>query len=119
MNQCDQAHETRDEIRKLPVGGGGNVLFCKACFLEEMKDERWADVAKPHWEDLEVYQSRLLQWSAVVQETSTRCRQYTVLAATQGEAVQLMEAGETHREDDLKDKGEILDRTLVGGIRTS
>jgi len=58
-----------------------------------------------------------MKWTAVVQETVTRCRQYTVEADTQHEATLAMEAGNTTEEHDLADNGEVIDRTMVGGIR--
>jgi hypothetical protein len=64
MNTCDQGHDTKEEIRSLPIGGSGNVLLCKKHFLLEMKYRRemvadgvWTaeNTDFPEWESLKIY----------------------------------------------------------------
>ena len=62
MNTCDYDHETRDEIRKLPLGGHGNILCCRRhyeleiAFRRVRAHETGADVWQfPAWGDLDVY----------------------------------------------------------------
>lgn len=65
MNTCDYDHQTKNEIRVLPIGGSGNILCCHRHYLEEMKarfewiteDGREFDI--PTWESLEVYAEAL------------------------------------------------------------
>lgn len=61
---CDGSHckESNGEVRILPYGGGGNIICCHACYLNEMKYRRGRnrDLGReafelPTWEDLEVY----------------------------------------------------------------
>lgn len=63
MNTCDYDHDTKHEIRRLPlsVEQSSAVLVCRKHYLEEMKarfewiteDNRQFDI--PTWESLEVY----------------------------------------------------------------
>lgn len=64
LNHCDVGHTTGNEIRKLPTGGGGNILVCRSHFLVEMEFRKnmiakgyttWGRCEIPAWEQLEVY----------------------------------------------------------------
>ena len=64
-SMCDGSHcKCSDgEVRLLPYGGGGNMIYCHACYLHEMsyRRQRNRDLGDPNafqlpkWEDLEVY----------------------------------------------------------------
>ena len=61
VNYCDHDHETRDEIRKLPTGGGANALLCRKHFGQQMAFRRAEDIRlgripeqQPTWNELEV-----------------------------------------------------------------
>lgn len=64
MNNCDGDHETKGEIRRLPISGGANALVCKACFERELIWRRdrndslsfTSRFSLPMWEELEVVQ---------------------------------------------------------------
>jgi hypothetical protein len=68
MNTCDHGHDTKDEIRSLPISeGGGNALLCKKHFLAEMKYRRemvadgvWTNENTdfPTWESLKIYSEK-------------------------------------------------------------
>lgn len=62
---CDGAHCSQPHgiIKKLPLGGGANLLLCRSCFDNEMRyrKQRALDTKAPenwkilNWEDLEIY----------------------------------------------------------------
>jgi hypothetical protein len=63
QNVCDWSHDTRGEIRRLPTGGGANLL-CHKHYLQEMTYRRemvnngtWNkdDTMFPSWDSLEIY----------------------------------------------------------------
>lgn len=69
VNHCDHGHETRGEIRRLPISGRGMnqsaVLVCYTHFREEIayRNERARQTGRdkwefPEWTDLEVDQPR-------------------------------------------------------------
>jgi len=49
---CDWGHEC-EEARLLPIGGGGNLILCKAHFIREMFS-RGAE-KREEWEALKIY----------------------------------------------------------------
>ena len=51
---CDHGHAAR-EVRRLPVGGDGAVLVCRAHYLREAVSQRCQGVKPPAWQELEVY----------------------------------------------------------------
>mgnify|MGYP001617986761 CR=1 FL=1 len=60
MNQCDQGHETKEEIRSLPIGGQGNILVCKEHYRKEIEFRKYRILEGvpfdlPKWEALKVY----------------------------------------------------------------
>lgn len=67
MNLCDYDHETKNEIRRLPlsVEDSSAVLVCHKHYLKEMRaryewiteDNRPFDL--PTWESLEIYSEAL------------------------------------------------------------
>lgn len=61
-NNCDGGHciSTQGQVRVLPIGGGGNLILCQACFNYEIawrKDQirSGRDFDTPSWDSLEVY----------------------------------------------------------------
>jgi hypothetical protein len=62
---CDGGQCTRPsgQVRKLPTGGGSNLILCRSCFVHEInyRRERNAELDKdvqfslPSWDELEVY----------------------------------------------------------------
>jgi hypothetical protein len=63
MNTCDHDHQTPEEIRRLPIGGGAAVLVCYRHYQKEMahRTERAKETGKDKWEwptwgDLEIDQ---------------------------------------------------------------
>ena len=61
MNHCDHDHETRDTIRRLPIGGGAAVLLCHKHYEVEMAFRRMRTKQTgtdkwefPAWASLEV-----------------------------------------------------------------
>jgi hypothetical protein len=64
---CDGAHCTKEygTVRKLPAGGGANLILCRDCFAHEWEYRRErnrelspdAQFDLPMWKDLEVYGS--------------------------------------------------------------
>ena len=63
-NTCDHDHDTKEEIRRLPMGsepGHGNILCCKKHYQEEIafrkgrNKEVWTPFDLPKWEDLDIY----------------------------------------------------------------
>lgn len=63
-NSCDHGHQTCDEIRSLPIGGGGNVLVCKKHYNKEMEFRReriscGIPFDLPSWEKLTLYLQEL------------------------------------------------------------
>ncbi len=63
-SMCDGSHckVVNGEVRLLPYGGGGNMIYCRACYEHEMsyRRERNRDMGYqafelPKWEDLKVY----------------------------------------------------------------
>ena len=57
-NQCDHGHETIQQVRLLPYGGGGNIIVCKLHYLKEIKfrsEMGWEE--KPSWESLKIYEN--------------------------------------------------------------
>lgn len=64
---CDGGHCVRSagETRVLPIGGGGNLILCRACYAYELawRAERNRELGSaaqfdlPSWESLEVYQA--------------------------------------------------------------
>lgn len=66
MNQCDYDHETNEETRLLPLGGGGNIIICKRHYEKEIAErvqdakEQGRDITGdysylPRWETLKIY----------------------------------------------------------------
>ena len=65
MNSCDHDHQTRDEVRLLPLSDEphhGNVIVCRAHYKIELafREERAKDTGRdkwdfPAWETLKVY----------------------------------------------------------------
>lgn len=67
------------EVRTLPLGGGANLIVCRACFDHEMawrKAENQRGVAQswdiPDWDSLMVYPEETFTWEC----TNERCRQF-------------------------------------------
>jgi hypothetical protein len=59
---CDGEHCTNEagEVRFLPYGGGGNILCCFKCYLNEMKfrtqkNNEGIPFEIPKWKNLKVY----------------------------------------------------------------
>lgn len=40
INYCDYGHETSEETRMLPIGGGANVIVCRKHYWEERNEQR-------------------------------------------------------------------------------
>ncbi len=66
MNPCDYDHETKEETRLLPIGGGGNTITCHFHYSKEIWEriewarERGQTIEEdyqflPSWESLKVY----------------------------------------------------------------
>jgi hypothetical protein len=66
---CDGAgpHSDNPEVRRYPLGGGANLIFCRECVAKEnrYRAARRADTANPvdpagfphqAWADLEIYE---------------------------------------------------------------
>lgn len=63
---CDGSHckTAAGEVRVLPLGGGANLILCRACHRYELEFRRernvtlgdFAKFALPAWETLEVYE---------------------------------------------------------------
>lgn len=66
QNNCDGGGPHRSgEVRVYPIGGGGNLILCQACYghevgfeMDRQRDQgvpnsQW--VTPPKWEDLKVY----------------------------------------------------------------
>lgn len=64
---CDGDHcvSSTGEVRVLPLGGDGNLIICRSCFLHEIdfRRKRNRELTPdchfdiPQWEDLEVYKT--------------------------------------------------------------
>jgi len=62
---CDGSHcrSAASEVRVLPLGGGANLILCRACHAHELAWRRernrslgdFAQFALPEWETLAVY----------------------------------------------------------------
>ena len=64
-NMCDgsRCKLPNGEVRLLPTGGDGNMIYCRACYEHEMsyrrernRDMGYAAFELPKWEDLKVYE---------------------------------------------------------------
>lgn len=61
MNVCDHDHETADEVKLLPLGGGANIIVCYHHYTVEISSRlfklaKWGvDVSLPEWDNLKRY----------------------------------------------------------------
>ena len=63
MNQCDHGHETPNETRSMPLGGGANLILCRFHVVSEnaYRSMRAEETGAPEnwkiepWEDLKTY----------------------------------------------------------------
>ena len=55
VNWCDHDHWTREELRALPYGGGGNILCCHRHYLVERAERRTRQRTCPPWDNLKIY----------------------------------------------------------------
>lgn len=66
-NECGGRgpHSRLKEVRVLPIGGGANMILCRACFDHEIayrreRNKRLSEAAQyvlPTWDSLEVFKS--------------------------------------------------------------
>jgi len=61
-NYCDHGHETQEEVRYLPLGGGARIITCRRHWESELRFRKETGKARgsedlPSWGSLEIESS--------------------------------------------------------------
>ena len=59
FNQCDGGHADKGEIRKYPIGGGGNMFICRDCYNKHRAIEIKKQRPVYDWATLEIVQPKI------------------------------------------------------------
>lgn len=79
----DKCTSPTGEVRKLPTGGGGNLILCHACYVHELRfrEERNKELGRdaflvPAWVELEAYEC---QWFLACKNPATRVIEHPII----------------------------------------